>query len=201
MSTSYRKGKGYQMSRHHKEKQKPGWTAWEEATVESPYPPRKLEDLQTTWLNSRYQVERYELPNGITYLSMKRLHKEAIHDWRELLRIKNELTHPMREGMELYPAMTRCQDTSNQYHMFVLPLGKAFNLGWTDQNIEAKAPDKFDHGKARQRPLPGWMTPWKKSQESDVAPFAMGENDVTGGIDLLLNVNLTSGRLSLPESD
>jgi hypothetical protein len=94
----------------------------------------------------------------------------------------------MREGMELYPAMARTHDTSNQYHMFVLPLGKAFNLGWTDQHIEDEAPDKFEYGKARQRKLPGWMTPWRKSQKSDVAHFATGENYAKGGIELLLTL-------------
>ena len=164
---------------------KAAWTAWQEATVNSPHPD-PMEKTRTTWLNSRYQVERHDLPNGITYLSIKRLHKQAIHDWRELLRIKNELTHPMREGIELYPSMARIQDTSNQFHMFVMPLGCAINLGYTDRHVEDGFPDEFEYGRARQRKLPAWMTPWRKSQESVTAPFAVGMgSDGKGGIELL----------------
>lgn len=45
-----------------------------------------------------------EVAMPVKHLSIKRLSKGVVHDWRELQRIKNELTHPECEAVELYPA-------------------------------------------------------------------------------------------------
>jgi hypothetical protein len=75
--------------------------------------------------NSIYQVikrvykgKQAEKPN-LVWLSIKRIDKEFIHDWRELQEIKNLLVGKECEGLELYPAESRVVDTSNQYHIFV----------------------------------------------------------------------------------
>tara|TARA_R110002110_G_scaffold390633_1_gene603706 strand:- start:427 stop:969 length:543 start_codon:yes stop_codon:yes gene_type:complete len=165
-------------------KKKVGWTEFQECSV-----PPGIDSGTTVWLNSRYQVFKRELASGVTYLSMKRTNKEAIHDWRELLRIKNELTHPDREGIELYPGMFRVTDTSNQYHMFVLPADHAINLGWFQEGPEVsdEVPDRHDPGKGRQRALPGWMTPWEKTSvpPGTFAPFRDG-CDGRGRLELVL---------------
>jgi len=67
---------------------------------------------------------------GITYLSIKRLDLEPIHDWRDLQEIKNQICGKDREGLELYPAEDRVVDTANQYHMFVFGKEHGIPLGF-----------------------------------------------------------------------
>lgn len=76
--------------------------------------------------NDTYQVIRRELDpseHGFRYrmvhLSIKRIDKECIHDWRDLQEIKNMLVGVQCEGFEIYPAERRLVDTANQYHLWV----------------------------------------------------------------------------------
>lgn len=86
----------------------------------------------------------------IVHLSIKRIDRAPIHDWRDLQHIKNELVGPECEAMELYPAESRRVDTANQYHLWVLPKGEFFPVGWTGRLV-------MDAGEAKdnsiQRPL------------------------------------------------
>lgn len=80
---------------------------------------------QSVWLNDKYQVNaRYVEPkNGwpaLIHLSIKRIDKETIHDWRELQEIKNKLVGLHNEGVEIYPDDDRLVDSANQYHLWVL---------------------------------------------------------------------------------
>jgi len=72
---------------------------------------------------------------GWLWLSIKRKDKESIHDWRKLQQIKNMLAGKEREAVELYPAESRLVDSSNQYHLFVLPEGEKFPMGFTERLI------------------------------------------------------------------
>ena len=144
----------------------------------SPFPLR-------LWANSRYAVTSAELPNGITHLSIKRRRKSHVHDWRELLRVKNELTDPDREALEIYPGMWRVVDTVNQYHLYVLPAGVVLNLGFLHGHVEDEAPDRFEENAPRQRPLPDWMERTPEGQRHHVTtPMATG-SDGEGGIELV----------------
>jgi len=92
-------------------------------------------DNDEVYLNDTYQVavRRYpEKDNAppIIHLSVKRIDKAPVHDWRDMQQIKNELTDPQFEGVELFPAEERLVDTANQYHIWVfadatirLPIG------------------------------------------------------------------------------
>lgn len=71
--------------------------------------------------NSLYQVELRLAEGDLIWLSIKRLDKQPIHDWRDLQRIKNELVGPECEAVELYPAESRLVDTANQYHLYCSP--------------------------------------------------------------------------------
>lgn len=79
------------------------------------------------WANDLYQVIKRRVPTGkhgfgdttMIYLSIRRLDKDAVHDWRHLQQIKSELVGAECEGFELYPAESRVVDTSNQYHLWV----------------------------------------------------------------------------------
>jgi hypothetical protein len=103
------------------------------------------------WLNDKYQVivRRFEIPEfggSWAHLSIKRIDKEPVHDWRDLQEIKNQLVGAECEGLELYPAQSRVVDTSNQYHIWALtspgvrfPIG--FEEGGTDEDLKAMGID------------------------------------------------------------
>jgi hypothetical protein len=87
------------------------------------------------WVNDLYQVNIDRDPPSkmgvpMIHVSIKRLDKEAAHDWRHFQTIKNELIGPENEGFEIYPAEERLVDVANQYHLYVfadpttrLPIG------------------------------------------------------------------------------
>jgi hypothetical protein len=66
-------------------------------------------------------------------LSIRRLDRRSIHDWRHLQQIKTDLFGPDAEAVELYPAEGRVVDTANSYHLWVLvEPGTMFPFGWTE---------------------------------------------------------------------
>ena len=136
--------------------------------------------------NERYEVNIYQLPSGITWLSCKRRNKSDVHDWRELWRIKNELCGEDREAFEVYPSVRRVVDTSNQYHLFVLPEGLYFNVGYAAADVNDEAPDTYVPGQARQRPLPAWMPRVEVGNDERTVPVVMGQ-DEEGGAALLFD--------------
>lgn len=100
----------------------------------------------------------------ITHLSIKRRDKEAIHDWRDLQRIKNELAGRDAEGVELYPNEDRLVDTSNQYHLWCLPPGNYWPIGFAEGR---RVVDQSMKG-AKQRPFGEGQTPADTMSEKDV---------------------------------
>lgn len=77
---------------------------------------------ETVYLNDQYQVNVRHIEHSFYHLSIKRIDKEAIHDWRDLQEIKNKLLGPECEAVEVYPKESRLVDTANQYHLW----------GWKD---------------------------------------------------------------------
>jgi hypothetical protein len=65
-----------------------------------------------------------------THLIVVRKDGQPIHDWRDLQAIKSAVCGDEAEGVELYPAESRLGDTTNAYHLWVLPTGCRFNLGF-----------------------------------------------------------------------
>jgi hypothetical protein len=87
------------------------------------------------------------------HLSIKRLDKEPIHDWRDLQAIKAQLCGDEAEAIELYPAKSRTVDTSNQFHLWVFMRMSNLRLprlpvGWQSGVVL----DEAATGKAKQRP-------------------------------------------------
>lgn len=106
------------------------------------------------WVNDLYQVnidynEDGALGENLIHLSIKRLDKEPIHDWRHLQEIKNMLTHPEREALELYPAESRVVDGANQFHLWVLDPGGRIPAGWTHNTGRSENPGRG----GKQRPF------------------------------------------------
>jgi hypothetical protein len=123
------------------------WTLFQPAVI--PHTGIAEVDDNLCWLNSRYQVnvrylepEKPEYPS-LAHLSIKRIDKAPIRDWRELQRIKNELAGTTCEAVELFPAESRLVDTSNQYHLWVLEPGKSFGIGWHEKRL-ADCDQKFE---------------------------------------------------------
>lgn len=84
------------------------------------------QQIKKIYRNNKYQVAVYDVaakdPEAapMIWLSIKRLDKKPIHDWRELQKIKNAIVGPECEGVEIYPAESRLVDTANQYHLWVI---------------------------------------------------------------------------------
>jgi|TARA_R100000149_G_C5836027_1_gene109797 hypothetical protein len=85
-----------------------------------------------------YMVREPSMKGKMTYLSIKRLDKKSIHDWRHLQEIKNELCGEDCEAIEIYPVEKRLVDTANQYHLFVFPKGYFIGFGWTKRSVMYK---------------------------------------------------------------
>jgi hypothetical protein len=77
------------------------------------------------YLSDHYQVAidkdpPHNFPATIMWhLSIKRIDKEPIMDWRDLQAIKTQLCGAEAEAIQLFPAESRVVDTSNQYHLWV----------------------------------------------------------------------------------
>lgn len=105
-----------------------------------------------TWINNRYQVAVDRGPD-IIHLSIKRLDRAAVHDWRDLQRIKNDLVGPDHEAVELYPAEERLVDTANQYHLWVLAkAGQRFPFGYNERLVSYGAENRQLPGSNKRKP-------------------------------------------------
>lgn len=129
----------------------PPWTAFARMQdIEEPN-----EGTTTVYANSRYVViKTTTLPTDSTFpplvhLSIRRADRAAVHDWRDLQRIKNELVCSQCEGLEIYPAEERLVDSANQFHLWVFdsPIFR-LPIGFRERLV-AEGP--FRSG-ARQRP-------------------------------------------------
>jgi hypothetical protein len=112
----------------------PEWTKFQEATLnltaananaaKHAATLMNIADCDKVYLNSRYQVNlrAHEHPETkqifLIHLSIKRLDKEPIHDWRDLQRIKNEICGPECFAIEIYPPEKYLVDSANQYHLW-----------------------------------------------------------------------------------
>ena len=113
------------------------------------------------WLNNLYEVEvREHHPDktwpDMLWLSIKRIDKEAIHDWRHLQEIKNEIVGPECEAVELYPAESRVVDGANQYHLWVFKSPKArwpFGMFTGGKGPARATPEQAAKVGAKQRPF------------------------------------------------
>jgi hypothetical protein len=112
---------------------------------------------QKVFINDVYQVnirectseEQWGFP-PMVWLSIKRIDKSPMHDWRELWLIKNELVGEENEAIELYPAKSRLVDSANQYHLWALKDPKIkFPFGFkasivTDKDLMGATQRPFD---------------------------------------------------------
>lgn len=107
---------------------------------------RRAIECQEVYMNSQYRVHVvHNITNGfnmggITWLSINNVDRNARHDWRDFQRLKNELTDPERDAVEIYPAESRLQDTADQFHLWVFPLGTPFPMGFKGGRSVSETP-------------------------------------------------------------
>lgn len=110
------------------------------------------EEGSQTWINDIYQVMvRYSPNKEWAHINIRRRDgKPILRDWRHFQQIKNEILGPECEAIELYPAESRCVDTSNKYHLWgsTDPTFR-FPFGWT--NGDRRDADGADHAGIKQR--------------------------------------------------
>ena len=112
----------------------------------------------TVYENNLYRVHVREYEGQdedgaqATWLSIRRLDGSAMHDWRHIQQIKNMLTDPEREAIEVYPAESRLVDTVNQYHVWVLPFGEKVPYGWIERMVSEEDYDGSPQRKFTDKP-------------------------------------------------
>lgn len=118
------------------------------------------------WRNDLYEVMVFEQP-GLKHLSIKRLDRAAVRNWRHFQQIKNEVAGEFLEGMELFPSEARVADNANQYHLWVLteePIPLGFQGGMvtiTDEDVEHY---NASGTRGRQEPMQPGVTVGAKMQ-------------------------------------
>jgi hypothetical protein len=106
------------------------------------------------WKNDRYQVAVRPIGGSddavpMVMLSIKRVDRQVVHDWRDLQAIKNQLVGPECEAVELYPAESRKVDTANQYFLWCV-LDPSFRFPW---GFNQRLVSSENSGGSMQRPF------------------------------------------------
>lgn len=98
--------------------------------------PRKAEDPRYSredavrgasveiWISDRYECTVLDLRKDGTrlrHLSVNRLDRRPLRDWRHLQQIKNEVCGELWTGVEFFPPEDRLVDAANQYHLYCFP--------------------------------------------------------------------------------
>lgn len=128
---------------------RPRWTPFERAQQITRADTGEIEQV---YVNSLYTVIiAHNADETMAKLSIRRNDRDAIHDWRDLQRIKNELVGPECEGLELFPAESRLVDTANHYWLWVF-LDPTFRIG---VGFQERLIADYSHSPtgARQRPF------------------------------------------------
>tara|TARA_Y100001973_G_C5164440_1_gene315296 strand:+ start:491 stop:1162 length:672 start_codon:yes stop_codon:yes gene_type:complete len=122
------------------------WTPFEKIEFTADSAPGETV-VEGVYRNSRYEVTRYEgVPMvgsdmKLSWLSVVRLDKQPVFDWRDLQRIKNELLGPEREAVDLFPSEARLVDTGNTYHIWAFPQGTSLPFGFLERLVAGEQGD------------------------------------------------------------
>jgi len=136
------------------------------------------------WRNDLYTVAlRWDTEDGrdgLVQISYHRHDRAAVRDWRHGQQIKNETMGPLRWAVELYPSERDLMDTSNEYHLWVMPVGTPMPFGSHGAAVaepqDLRAADEragVGRSRARQRPWqPGLTTGQHGQLEATRAAWA-----------------------------
>lgn len=97
------------------------------------------------WWNDRYQVRVRFIPpegqttggtrEGLVHLSINSHDRGPVRNWRHMQQIKNEVMGEDRWAVEIFPSEDHLADTSNQYHLWVMPEGQEPGFGFRDRFV------------------------------------------------------------------
>ncbi len=110
---------------------------------------RQSRRKEKVFLNDLYQVLTTDHPEfGLIELSIRRLDRQVIRNWRALQQIKNMIVGPEHEGFEIFPAESKLVDSANQYYLWVFTDPKyRFPFGFQERVVSAlnlgKAHNKY----------------------------------------------------------
>lgn len=115
---------------------------------------KMLDDYEAAceyWINDIYQVQVRRGDQAVHLNIRRRDGGPILRDWRHFQWIKNQLVGEECEGVELYPAESRLNDTSNKFHIWCCadPTYR-FPFGFEERDV------RYDSGPAaglRQRSL------------------------------------------------
>ena len=104
---------------------------------------RYINDIYEVQVQTAKQVTDVwseQLIGKIDYLSIKRRDKKQCRNWSDFQEIKNLLCvdGEKRYAVEIYPPEDKLVNTSNQYHIWVLPLGLDIGFGFRQRAIVEK---------------------------------------------------------------
>jgi hypothetical protein len=74
-----------------------------------------------SYYNDLLSVFVREIGHGALHISFHRHDRKAIKDFRIYQAIKNEVAGPERLAIEVFPPESKLVDTSNEFHLFVVP--------------------------------------------------------------------------------
>ena len=107
---------------------------------------RQQQNIET-WTNDIYRVtvnrkhinplmEVVGLSVGqVIELGITRRDQSAIHDWRQLQYIKNDILGEEVEAVELFPRESRLLDSANTFWLYAIPNGNDFPFGSTHRAV------------------------------------------------------------------
>lgn len=114
-----------------------------------------------TWVNELYVVTIDRDCNhalgesargGMFEISVRRVDREPIFDWRHLQQIKNQLVGEESEMVQLFPAESRLRDAANQYWFYGFNDSEIrFPFGMFGRHVDESGEHAF--GKSKQRPI------------------------------------------------
>lgn len=107
------------------------------AAAKNPQLKQAIDDVAEIWRNDDYVVIVHRSPDTghVLVLSIRRDDRQAVHDWRDFQRIKNQLAGEETEAVELYPAESRLVDSANQYWLWCFPPGEKLPFGFGERAV------------------------------------------------------------------
>lgn len=121
-------------------------------------------------------AEQHRTRENMMHLSIHRHDRRRLRDWRHLQQMKNEIAGEDRWAVEVFPTESKLVDTSNEYHLWVLPEGEplpwAFQQGvvTNDEQVETfnEAREQGLH-KGRQHPWEEGLTTGRNEEVANLS--------------------------------
>jgi hypothetical protein len=125
------------------------------------------------WVNNLFTVlvRLVKSPGwpDMIHLSIRRMDRQIIDDWRDKQRIKNMIVGPEHEGIELFPAESRLVDSANQFHLWVLSTPEArFPFGFQERLVSENTSVSVGGGASQQRPFNDDNRPSDLATQADI---------------------------------